>query len=481
MAKALRFVVGIDQGTTSTKAFRLRQDGEFVPLCSVEHRQFYPQAGWVEHDPLELLAAVGQCLDASAGATGIGLDNQGETVVAWHAETGVPLYRAIVWQDNRTRTHVEQLRHDGAEPLTRARAGLPLDSYFAASKLRWLLDHAPDARRLARQGLLRLGTSDAFFLDRLCGVYATDVTTASRTSLMNLATGTWDPELCRLFGVPINLLPPILPSVHPYGVIRGCGLPLTASIVDQQAALFGHGCHAPGDIKITFGTGAFALAVAGDKPPAGDGGMLPTVAWRIGTQTRYAIDGGVYNAASALNWVRGLGLFTDLREIDSFPGPTAIERGIVFVPALSGLACPYWDRSASGLWLGMGLETTRNHMLQAVLEGIALRSAQALTAMDAQVPLAGSVSVDGGLSHNRYFCDFLARALGREIVIPSAPELTGLGCAQLAFVGSGLGPIDGLPPVPPPLRTIAPTEPLPAALHARFADAVTRSRGWRTD
>lgn len=481
MAKALRFVVGIDQGTTSTKAFRLRQDGEFVPLCSVEHRQFYPQAGWVEHDPLELLAAVEQCLDASAGAAGIGLDNQGETVVAWHAETGVPLYRAIVWQDSRTRTHVEQLRHDGAEPLTRAKAGLPLDSYFAASKLRWLLDHAPDARRLARQGLLRLGTSDAFFLDRLCGVYATDITTASRTSLMNLATGTWDPELCRLFGVPINLLPPILPSVHPYGVVHGCGLPLMASIVDQQAALFGHGCHLPGDIKITFGTGAFALAVAGDKPPAGEGGMLPTVAWRIGAQTRYAIDGGVYNAASALNWVRGLGLFTDLRELDSFPGPTAIERGVAFVPALSGLACPYWDRSAAGLWLGMGLETTRKHMLQAVLEGIALRSAQALAAMDAQVPLAGSVSVDGGLSHNRYFCDFLARALGREIVIPSAPELTGLGCAQLAYVGSGLGPIDGLPPVAPPLRTITPNEPLPAALHARFADAVTRTRGWRTD
>jgi glycerol kinase len=265
----------------------------------------------------------------------------------------------------------------GQRPLTRSRAGLPLDAYFAASKLRWLLDHAPDARRLARQGLLRLGTSDAFFLDRLCGVYATDITTASRTSLMNLATGTWDPELCRLFGVPIGLLPPIVPSVHPFGEIRGRGLSLTAAIVDQQAALFGHGCHLPGDIKITFGTGAFALAVAGDKPPAGDGGMLPTVAWRIGDRTAYAMDGGVYNAASALNWVRGLGLFTDLREIDSFQGPTALERGLAFVPALSGLACPYWDRSAAGLWLGMGLETTRDHMLQAVLEGIAMRSAQA--------------------------------------------------------------------------------------------------------
>jgi glycerol kinase len=473
--------VGIDQGTNATKAFRLRQDGEFTALCSVEHRQFYPQAGWVEHDPLELLAAVRQCLDAAAGAAGIGLDNQGETVVAWHAKTGEPLYRAIVCQDSRTRVQVDNLRRDGAEALTRSHAGLPLDAYLAASKLRWLLDHAPDARRLARQGLLRLGTSDAFFLDRLCGVYATDITTASRTSLMNLATGTWDPELCRLFGVPIHLLPAIMPTVHAFGTVAGLGLPITAALVDQQAALFGHGCRTPGAIKITFAAGAFALALAGDTPPPGEGGMLPTVAWRIGERTAFAIDAGVYNATSALNWVRGLGLFTTLRDLDHFQTPSALERGIAFVPAMSGLACPYWDRSAGGLWLGMGLDTDRQTLLQSVLEGIAMRTAQALMAMDAQVPLADCVSIDGNLTANDYFCDFLARALGRDIVIPASQELTGLGCAQLAFIGAGLGAPDATPAVAPPRKILRPSAPLPAALHARYADAVSRSRAWRQD
>ena len=220
MASAPLFVVGIDQGTTSTRAFQLLHDGEFVPLCGFSHRQFYPQAGWFEHDPRELLSSLGQCLDYATGAAGVGLGNQGGTVVIWDTETGEPLYNAIVWNDIRTRDTVEQMRRDGAESLTLARSGLPLDARFAASKLRWLLDHVPNARRLARAKRLRLATSDAFFLDRLCGRYATDVTTASRTGLMNLATGAWDQELCRLFGVPMDLLPPILPTAHDFGPIR---------------------------------------------------------------------------------------------------------------------------------------------------------------------------------------------------------------------------------------------------------------------
>ena len=349
MARASPFVVGIDQGTAATRAYRLDADGAFRSLCSVEHRQFYPQAGWVEHDPLALLDSIEQCLLHAAGAAGVGLDNQGETVVAWNADTGEPLHNAIVWQDTRTRPLVDQWRRDGAEPLTLSRAGLPLDPYFAAPKMRWLLDHAPEARRLARQKRLRLGTSDSWFLDRLCGVYATDVTAASRTSLMNLATCNWDPELCRLFGIPIDVLPPIRSTTGEFGVLRGAGLPLVTSVVDQQAALFGHGCHTPGAVKITFDTGAFALAISGPEPvPGADGGMLPTIAWRIGDATTYAIDGGVYNAGSAMHWVRSLGLFNDQRELDRFDGPSALERGLVFVPALSGLACPHWDRSAAG-------------------------------------------------------------------------------------------------------------------------------------
>jgi glycerol kinase len=266
-----------------------------------------------------------------------------------------------------------------------------------------------------------------------------------------------------------------------HGIIEGTRLPLVASMADQQAALFGHGCHAPGQVKITFGTGAFALAIAGGTPLAApDAGILPTVAWRIGSRTTYAIDGEVHNAASALDWAKRLGLFSTLRELRQIEGPSALERDLVFVPALSGLACPYRDRSAAGLWLGMDLDTARLDLVQALLEGVAMRSAQALKAMDERVPLSNTVSVDGGLSLIPHFCEFLARALNRTVVVPSTPDLTGLGCAQLAFVGAGLGPIETLPPVPPPDRMVTPESSLPAELHARFADAVERSRHWRS-
>lgn len=476
-----RFVVAIDQGTTATKAHQLFLDGTFQPMFSVEHRQHYPQAGWVEHDPRELLANIRQCLDYAQGADALAIANQGETVIAWNADTGEPICNAIVWQDNRTQPTIDRLKADGAEALTLERAGLPLDAYFSAAKLRWILDHIPEAATLAGKGRLRLGTSDAFFLDRLCGTYATDVTTASRTSLMNLATGAWDPELCRLFGVPLDLLPPIRPTVHDHGIVTGTRVPLVASMVDQQAALFGHGCHAPGQAKITFGTGAFALAVAGNTPIAApDAGILPTVAWRLGADTTYAIDGGVFNAASALDWAKRLGLFSNFRDLRDLAGPSALERGLVFVPALSGLACPYWDRSAAGLWLGMGLDTGKLDLVQALLEGVALRSAQALAAMNERVPLAPTVSVDGGLTLNPYFCAFLARALNRTVVVPSTPDLTGLGCAQFAFLGAGLGPAETLPPVAPPDRTLEPDAPLPPAMLVRYADAVDRARRWRT-
>ncbi len=472
----MAFVVGIDQGTTGTKAYRLSADGQFTSLCAMEHRQIYPRPGWVEHDARELLACVMRCLQAADGAAAIGIANQGETVIAWDADSGEPVCNAIVWQDNRTQATTERLKAEGAECVTLGRAGLPLDPYFCASKLKWILDNVPAAAQLASRGRLRLGTSDAFFLDRVCGTYATDVTTASRTSLMNLATAQWDVELCRLFGVPIELLPPIRSTVGEFG--RANGLEITASAVDQQAALFGHGCREPGQAKITFGTGAFALAVTGRQPvSAPESGLLPTVAWRIGAHTTYAVDGGVYNAASALDWAQRVGVFARFDEIERFEAASAIERGIVFVPALSGLACPYWDRTAAGLWLGLGLETSRQDLVQAVLEGVALRSAQAIAAMHARLPLAPIVSVDGGLSRNPYFCQFLARALNRTVAIPATADLTGLGISQLAYLGAGLSCDGAVPSVTAPERTIAPSAALADDLHARFADAVRASTG----
>ena len=439
--------LAIDQGTSSTRALVVDEAGEIWPLFSREHRQIYPRANWVEHDPAELIANVEACLAAAGDVPdlgAVGIDNQGESCLAWNAETGEPVSPVIVWQDARTSDVTDRLRADGAEAMVRDRAGLPLDPYFSASKLAWLLEELPEAKALAARGKLRLGTTDAFFLDRLTGRYVTDVTTASRTSLMNLRTCQWDEDLCRLFGVPLDLLPEIVPTTREFGALD-CGgrrVPLCASIVDQQASLYGHGCRVPGDIKITFGTGAFALAVSGPDMPVANG-PLPTVAWQKSSETPiYALDGGVYSASSALNWARGLGLFHEFDEIDHYDGPPAIARGLAFVPALAGLACPHWDRSARGAWFGLSLDTSPLDMVRAVLEGVAFRTAETIMSISSTQTLNDPVRIDGGMSTNTYFCQFLANILEREIAVASQTEITALGTAALALetVGTVLPP-----------------------------------------
>ncbi len=429
-------ILAIDQGTTSTRAVSVGEDGALQVLHAVAHRQIYPRPGWVEHDPEELLASIHACLAAAPEADTLGLANQGESCLAWDAETGRPVSPVIVWQDERTADETERLRAGGAEALTLARAGLPLDPYFSASKLGWILRNLPEAGELERRGRLRLGTTDAWFRQRLTGRCATDATTASRTSLMNLATCSWDAELCALFGVPIETLPEIGPTAGDLGEIGGRRL--AASVVDQQAALAGHGCRAPGDAKITFGTGAFVLAVAGSEVPAAGRGPLPTVAWqRAGAAPVYALEGGVYAAAAALNWSRDLGLFADWDEIGAFDAPPAASRGLVFVPALAGLACPHWDRRAKGAWMGMGLETGARDLVQAVLEGVAFRTAEVVRAMESQVPISATLSIDGGMTRNPWFCQFLADCLGKRLLVSGEPELTALGTARLAAEGRG--------------------------------------------
>jgi glycerol kinase len=472
-------VFAIDQGTTGSKAYRLDSSGKFERVGGFDHRQIYPQPGWVEHDPLELLDHVRRLLEQAGDAVAVGLANQGETVIAWDADSGEPVGNAIVWQDARTLPLTEQLKKEGAAKLVTARTGLPLDPYFSASKLRWIIDNMPRAKELLKHGKLRLGTSDSFFLDRLAGIYATDVTTASRTSLMNLDTGQWDPELCRLFGVPMEALAEIRPTAGAFGSVGR--LPIVANVVDQQAALFGHGCRRGGQAKITFGTGAFALAVSDRNVPVDTAaGMIRTVAWKLGGRPlAYAIEGGIYDAATAVNWARGLGLFKDYAEIGHFAAPPAIERGLVFVPALSGLSCPYWDRNAAGMWLGLGADTTKTDMMQALLEGVALLAAEVIAAMMRATPLQGSISIDGGLSNNRYFCGFLGRALGQPVVVAGSADLTGLGCAQLALIGAGLAELDSLPPAPPARNRVTSATPLSEAARKRFRDAVKRCSAWR--
>lgn len=469
-------VIAIDQGTTGTKAFTLDEGGRFDRVASFEHAQHYPQAGWVEHDAEELLGHIQACIATAGRVDAIGIDNQGETLVAWDAESGKPCCPAIVWQDDRTKDVTERLKASGAEALTLERAGLPLDPYFSASKMRWIIDNVPEAQALLRERRLRVATSDAFFLDRLTGQFATDVTTASRTSLMSLDTLQWDDDLLKLFGIPREVLPDIRDTTGPFGDRKG--VPVAASLVDQQAALFGHGCETAGDAKITFGTGAFALGIAGAvRPPRSASGLAATVAWRTrGAAADYALDGAVYNAASAINWAKSIGLFAKYDDINGFAAAPALSRGLCFVPALSGLACPHWDRNAAGLWIGLGLDTSKADMMQAVLEGIAMRAAEVMEAMAAMLPLGQSVSIDGGLANNHYFAAFLANALGRTVTVASSTELTALGTARMAMAGAG---VRTLPPLPRPARVYHPEAPLPGELRQRFATAVDRAKAWR--
>lgn len=427
-------VLALDQGTTSTRALLVDDDG-IVPVQALEHRQIYPAPDHVEHDPEELIANLQACIAAAPDVKYVGLANQGESCLAWDAETGRAITPVIVWQDARTAAQCERLKSEGAESLTLERAGLPIDPYFSASKLGWIVENVPQARALLSAGRLRLGTTDAFFRERLTGEFATDPTTASRTSLFNLSRCEWDKDLCQLFGVPLDALPTIRPTTGDLGQFA-TGQRLTASIVDQQAALYGHGVRNPGDAKITFGTGAFALCLTENM--ASVPGVLPTIAWaQDGKKPAYALDGGIYAASSAVNWARQIGLFRDFDQINHFDAQPAIARGVAFVPALAGLACPHWDRAARGAWMGMSLDTKPIDLAQAVLEGIAFRAAEIMQAMATSVTGTEPVSIDGGMSRNPWFCQFLADVLARPLRISQEPELTALGCGQLAALGAG--------------------------------------------
>lgn len=429
-------ILAIDQGTTSTRALAVRDDGVASISATIRHRQHYPKPGWVEHDPLELLSNLKSALASAKDIKAVGIDNQGESCLAWHAVTKEPISPVIVWQDNRTGDAIERLGHDGVGEEIMNRAGLPLDSYFSASKLAWIMNNIQGAGQLHSQGYLRLGTTDAYFLDQLAGEFKTDITTASRTSLMNLETGQWDETLCEIFGVPMDTLPEIVPTTGNLGLVKieGHVAPITASVVDQQASLYGHGCRQAGDAKITYGTGAFALMVTGHeffRSP--DQGLLPTVAWQLeDSQAVYALDGGVYCAGSAIEWAHGLKLFEDYSSLNNFDKPAAIDRDLVFVPALTGLACPHWDRRAAGLWIGLSLDSDQRDLMQSLIEGIALRTAEAIRAMDSFFAVTDEISIDGGISVNPYFCQFLADVLGKCVTVRSFSELTAIGTAQLA-------------------------------------------------
>lgn len=429
-------ILAIDQGTTSTRAIAINERNQIKVLHSLSHKQHFPNNGWVEQDPDELYQNINACIRSSGKNDFVGLDNQGESCLAWHADTKEALSPVISWQDSRTAAFLNELKENGNDEMSLSTAGLPLEPYFSASKLGWLVSNLNSVKQTLKAGKLRLGTTDAFFLDRLTGNFLTDVTTASRTSLMNLKTLNWDPQLCKMFGVPIECLPEITASTGHFGVLeRHEGKPcLSASIVDQQAALYGSGCTGVGDLKITFGTGAFALALTGGNiVRATSKGLIPTLAWHFDNEAPvYALDGGIFTASSCIDWAKSLRLFNKFSEINSFSSVSAIDNGLAFVPALSGLGSPHWEPEARGLWLGLGQNQSHQQLMQAILEGIAFRAAEVVIAMRESTSVSETIIVDGGMSRNSYFIQFLADVCGCDILLSKTPENTGLGTLKLA-------------------------------------------------
>jgi glycerol kinase len=432
-------ILAIDQGTTGTRAVVVDGDGAVLAQSYLPHQQHHPRAGWVEHDPEEIwrnLERVMQDARVLAGVPlrGIALANQGETVLAWDRRDGRPLYNAIVWQDARSQPLVDQLAGDPAFAAeVHALTGLRLDPYFCAPKLRWLLDEVPEARALAAEGHLALSTLDAWLLWRLTGEYVTDASTASRTLLYELASGAWSPRLCERFGLHPSLLPSVRASAGELGRTRQ-GVPVVAALVDQPAAMIGQGCLRPGDVKATYGTGCFLYLNTGDAPIPSASGLLTTLAWKRGTGTTFALDGGVFAAGSVVSWLRDrLGVIERPTDLDALYD-SAKASDVLCVPALAGLGAPHWDRSARAVLLGMDLSTGRAEIVRAALDGVASRVVEVVRAMERDASLRiERLRVDGGLTGSRALMQAQADLLGVPVEVCAEPEATVMGAAWLGL------------------------------------------------
>jgi glycerol kinase len=449
-----RFVLAIDQGTTGTTAVLLDRKLAVRAAVNQEFPQHFPRPGWVEHDLEEIWASVGATVKKAlraAGARGrdvaaIGITNQRETTALWRRGNSRPVSRAIVWQDRRTTDACAVLKAAGKEPWVRQRTGLVLDPYFSATKLGWLLDHVKGARRDAEAGRLAFGTIDTFLAWRLTGgAHVTDVSNASRTLLMNLETRRWDDALLELFGVPRAVLPEIRSSSEVYGATRGLsflpdGLPVCGMAGDQQAALFGQACFAPGDAKCTYGTGAFLLQNVGPRPVHSSRGLLATVAWEVGGEVAYALEGSSFIAGAAVQWLRdGLGLIETAAEIEPLARTVKDSGGVTFAPALAGLGAPHWRPEARGIIRGIDRGTTAAHLARATLDGIALSVFDLAEAMRVESGQAfNDFKVDGGASRNDLLMQVQADLLGVPVIRPKVIETTAVGAALLAGLASGV-------------------------------------------
>jgi glycerol kinase len=448
-----RFVLALDQGTTSSRAILFDRRGRPVASAQEEFRQHFPRPGWVEHDPEDIWRSTVRVAGAvmrRAGAgrgdvAAVGIANQRETTVLWERATGRPLHRAIVWQDRRTEAACAGLARRGLGPLFRRRTGLLLDPYFSGTKIAWLLDNVPGARRRAARGELAFGTVDTWLLWRLTGgrVHATDVSNASRTLLVDLATGSWDMELAALLGVAPEVLPSIGPSSGVYGEIDAVaalrGVPVAGIAGDQQAALFGQGCFRPGMAKSTYGTGCFMLMNTGARPVASRNRLLTTIAWRVDGRTEYALEGSVFIGGAVVQWLRdGLGIISRSSDIEALAASVPDNGGVVIVPAFAGLGAPHWDPAARGVVVGVTRGTTAAHLARAALESIAFQTSDLIGAMEADSGRRiRELRVDGGASVNDALMQFQSELIRARVVRPRVTETTALGAAALAGLAVG--------------------------------------------
>jgi len=448
-----RFVLALDQGTTSSRAIVFDRRGRARGSAQQEFAQHFPAPGWVEHDPLDLwestrrtaLAALAEANLTARDVAALGLTNQRETTLLWERRTGRPLHRAIVWQDRRTADLCARLKRAGHEPLFRRKTGLLLDPYFSGTKLAWLLDRLPGARRRAERGELAFGTVDTWLLWQLTGgsIHATDVSNASRTLLLDLRTGNWDPELLKLLRIPREVLPEVRHSSGVLGEVTSVpalrGVPIGGVAGDQQAALFGQACFKPGMAKNTYGTGCFLLLHTGGRPVSSRNNLLTTIAWRIGGRTEYALEGSVFIGGAVVQWLRdGLGLIACSADVEKLAAAVSDNGGVYLVPAFAGLGAPHWDAGARGVITGLTRGSTAGHLARAALESIAYQSADLLGAMQADCGhRLRELRVDGGATVNDGLMQFQSDVLRVPVVRPRTTETTALGAAYLAGLAVG--------------------------------------------
>lgn len=447
------FIMSLDQGTTSSRAIIFNHNGEIVAIAQREFTQIYPQAGWVEHDPLEiwstqLSVAAEVIVKAGLSATdidSIGITNQRETTVVWDRETGQPIYNAIVWQDRRTSTYCDEIKAQGLSEKIQEKTGLIIDSYFSATKAKWILENVEGAKEKAEEGKLAFGTIDSWLIWKLTGgeKHVTDVTNASRTMIYNIHTLAWDDELLDLFGIPKSMLPEVKSSSEVYGETAGrilaAKIPIAGIAGDQQSALFGQMCTEIGMVKNTYGTGCFMLMNIGTDAKLSSNNLLTTIAWKINDQVHYALEGSIFIGGAVVQWLRDeMGLISKSADVETLAQKVKDTDGVYVVPAFAGLGAPHWDQHARGTITGLTRGTNKSHIARAALESIAYQTMDVLKAMEADAGVnIAELRVDGGATANNLLMQFQADLLNCKVIRPQVTEVTALGAAYLAGLATG--------------------------------------------